>query len=100
MQNAEYGETHREFNVGTSIACPRTGNARPYKHFETCCSLRDAMLSPAVRVPAGESLGRVLARPGVSCPPAVPILMPGEVIDKAAIEALGKYGIEEVFVMP
>ena len=62
-------------------------------------AMREAMLSPAVRVPAGESLGRVLARPGVSCPPAVPILMPGEVIDKNAIEAFEKYGIEEVSVL-
>ena len=63
-------------------------------------SLREALLGPAVRVPAGESLGRVLARPGVSCPPAVPILMPGEVIDEAAIEAFGRYGIEEIGVLP
>ena len=63
-------------------------------------ALREAMLSPAVRVPAGESLGRVLARPGVNCPPAVPILMPGERIDEAAVEAFEKYGIGEISVLP
>ena len=63
------------------------------------CSLRGAMLAPAVRVPAGESLGRVLARPGVSCPPAVPILMPGEIIDEDALAAFEKYGIGEVSVL-
>ena len=57
------------------------------------------MLSPAVRIPAGESLGRILARPGVSCPPAVPVLMPGELIDEAAVAAFEKYGISEVSVL-
>jgi arginine/lysine/ornithine decarboxylase len=100
MQNAECGGRHRKFDVGTSIACPRTGNARPYIQTDTVCSLREAMLSPAVRIPAAESLGRILARPGVSCPPAVPILMPGERIDEAAVEAFEKYGIQEVSVLP
>ena len=58
------------------------------------------MLAPAVTIPAQESLGRVLARPGVSCPPAVPILMPGERIDEAAVTAFAKYGIQSVFVLP
>ena len=58
------------------------------------------MLAPAVTVPAGESLGRVLARPGVSCPPAVPILMPGERIDAAALAAFARYGVETVRVLP
>ncbi len=66
---------------------------------ERVCSLREALLSPAEQVPAGESLGRVLARPGVSCPPAVPILMPGERIDAAALAAFSRYGIQTVSVL-
>ena len=66
---------------------------------EQVCSIREALLAPAEQVPAKESLGRVLARPGVSCPPAVPILMPGERIDEAAIAAFSKYGIDTVFVL-
>ena len=67
---------------------------------ETVCTVREAMLSPAERIPAAQSLGQVLARPGVSCPPAVPILMPGERIDEAAVAAFAKYGIGEVSVLP
>ena len=66
---------------------------------EPVCSIRAAMLAPAETVPAGESLGRVLGRPGVSCPPAVPILMPGERIDRAAVAAFARYGIETVAVL-
>ena len=57
------------------------------------------MLSPCVRIPAAESLGRILARPGVSCPPAVPILMPGERIDEAALAAFRHYGVGTVDVL-
>ena len=57
------------------------------------------MLAPCRRIPAGQSLGRVLARPGVGCPPAVPILMPGERIDEAALEAFRRYGVEWIDVL-
>ena len=62
------------------------------------CSIREAMLSPAVTVPASESLGRILARPCVSCPPAVPILMPGERITETELAAFERYGITTVSV--
>ena len=72
-------------------ACPDA--ARPEALIETVCSIREAMLAPCVRVSADDSLGKVLARPGVSCPPAVPIRMPGERIDEAALAAFRTYGI-------
>ena len=64
------------------------------------CSVREAMLSPRIVVPCAEALGRVLARPDVGCPPAVPILMPGERIDAAAIEGFRYYGMGAVSVIP
>ena len=79
-------------------ALPET--ALPAARPEQVCSLREAMLSPCVRVPAVQSLGRVLARPGVSCPPAVPIRMPGERIDEAAIAAFDAYEIQVCDVLP
>ena len=65
---------------------------------ECVCSVREAMLSPCRTVPASEACG-VLARCGVGCPPAVPILMPGERIDEAAIEAFAYYGIDRISVL-
>ena len=81
-------------------ARPRTSDARPCNVPEAVCSLRRAMLAPAEWIPAGASLGRVLARPCVSCPPAVPILMPGERIDRAALAAFARYGIQQLAVLP
>ena len=62
-------------------------------------SPREAMLAPSENVPISKALGRVLASPGVSCPPAVPILVCGELIDEAAIKAFRYYGIEQVDVV-
>ena len=62
-------------------------------------SPREAMLAPSETLPIERALGRVLASPGVSCPPAVPILVCGEAIDDAAVEAFRYYGIDRVEVV-
>ena len=46
-----------------------------------------------------DALGAVLARCDTGCPPAVPVLMPGERIDAAALEALQYYGVDRVSVL-
>ncbi|MBR2650479.1 MAG: amino acid decarboxylase [Clostridia bacterium] len=66
---------------------------------ERVMTVREAMLSPAVRVPVKYSIGRVLAAPTVSCPPAVPILVSGEIVDENAIALFEYYGINEVLVV-
>ena len=71
---------------------------RPEKP-ERVRSIREAMLAPRRIVSASDALHEVLARPDVGCPPAVPILMPGERIDEAAIAAFRYYGIDRVSVM-
>ena len=58
--------------------------------------LARAMTAPADILPAEESLGRILSAPGVSCPPAVPILISGERIDEAALRCFRYYGIKEI----
>ena len=62
-------------------------------------SVRQAMLSPYEVLPANECLGRVLAMPSVACPPAVPIVVCGELIDDEAVAAFKYYGINECAVM-
>ena len=60
---------------------------------------REAMLAPSETLPVGQALGRVLASPCVSCPPAVPILVCGERIDAPAIHAFRYYGVEQIDVV-
>lgn len=60
---------------------------------------REAMLSCAEKVSVDEAEGRVLADITVGCPPAVPIVVSGEVITKEAVEAFRYYGIDSCTVV-
>ncbi len=62
-------------------------------------SVRRAMLSQSESLPIADAVGRVLASANVSCPPAIPILVSGELIDEASVEALRYYGIDAVRVV-
>lgn len=55
--------------------------------------IREAMFTKSEVLPIGDCLGRVLAEANVSCPPAVPIVVVGEIIDEAAQRALRYYGV-------
>lgn len=61
-------------------------------------SIRDAVLAPSETVSTKNALGRVCAAPTVACPPAVPIVISGEVLTEEAIDALlcNGYGDIEV----
>lgn len=62
-------------------------------------SPREAMFCPSVLLPVRECEGRVLGALSVSCPPAVPIAVCGEVIDQAVIKVMQYYGISECYVI-
>jgi arginine/lysine/ornithine decarboxylase len=59
---------------------------------------REALLSPAESLPAVACLGRTLAVATVGCPPAVPILVSGEVVDEEALALFAYYGITSLRV--
>ena len=60
---------------------------------------REAMLAPFETLPREQCLGRVLAAPTVSCPPAVPILVCGERIDAQALALFAYYGLDRLDVV-
>ena len=75
---------------------------RPQLHLtppEVRCTPRQAAFAPRETVPAEQSTGRVLAAATVACPPAVPVVVSGEVIGPDAPEIFRYYGIREVSVM-
>ena len=51
------------------------------------------------RVRAAEAVGRVMATAAVTCPPAVPIAVMGELISARQAELMAAYGIEYVDVV-
>lgn len=66
---------------------------------EKAMSIRKAVFSANETIPASESCGRILAAAAVACPPAVPIVVCGEKIDKNAVKCFEYYGIKECNVI-
>lgn len=71
-----------------TVKAPKPGRCVPVMR------LREALFHPFEHIPAEQSVGRILASPGVSCPPAVPVVICGERIDEKALELFRYYGIK------
>ncbi|MCD8065710.1 MAG: aminotransferase class V-fold PLP-dependent enzyme [Oscillospiraceae bacterium] len=78
-----------------SISAPMPAFSRPQRKM----TIREAAMSPFETLPVDRCLGRTLARANAGCPPAVPILVSGEVIDKNAAECFHYYGVESCNVV-
>ena len=75
-----------------SIPTPRARHAQKI-------SIRKAIFSSRERVSAENAVGRICATPTVSCPPAIPIVVSGEVITEEDAELFRSRGINEVAVI-
>ena len=62
-------------------------------------SIRDAIFSPSEKISTKGSAGRICASPTVSCPPAVPVVMSGEIVTERAIELMLYYGIDQIQII-
>ena len=62
-------------------------------------SVRKAMLAKSETIPTEQAAGRIAASPTVSCPPAIPIVVSGEVITQEVIKRLLYYGVTQVSVV-
>ena len=69
------------------------------QQLHTRCSIRQAVFAPQERLPVAQAEGRVCAMPMVSCPPAIPIAVSGEVITPAAVRLMQRYHVTEVSVL-
>ena len=77
------------------IICCAPKLNKPQKAME----IRSAVLQSSVVLPVELCENRVLSETSVSCPPAVPIVVSGEVIDKKTIECLKYYGVKKCAVI-
>lgn len=66
---------------------------------QTVMTVREAFFSEHERVYVKEAAGRICASPMVSCPPAIPIVASGELIEEVHIKLFEFYGINEVEVV-
>ena len=62
-------------------------------------SIREAVFASSEDVAIENAEGRICASPTVSCPPAVPVVMSGEIISREAIELMRYYGTQRVEVI-
>ncbi|MFA7637001.1 MAG: hypothetical protein WCX81_04485 [Monoglobales bacterium] len=66
---------------------------------QTKMPIREAVFAPSETVDVSTSIGRICAAPTVSCPPAVPIAVSGEIITDKTAELFKFYGIEKIKVV-
>lgn len=71
----------------------------PVTRTKQVMTIRDAMFSLPENISLEDALGRISRVPTVSCPPAIPIAVPGERIDEAIIELFRYYGMETIDVV-
>lgn len=65
---------------------------------ERIMTIREAVFSASEYVDTEASLGRICASETISCPPAVPIAVSGEIIDEQMVKLFKQYDIEKVCV--
>lgn len=66
---------------------------------EQKCSVRAAFFAAHEQIPVQEAVGRICGAPTVGCPPAIPIVVSGELIDENAVSMLIQYEVENVEVL-
>lgn len=60
---------------------------------------RDAIFAESESLPVEECVGRISAASAISCPPAIPVAVYGEIITEQTLEVLKYYGIEHCSVI-
>lgn len=66
---------------------------------EQTLSVKEALFKNFIRVDTENAVGRILASPCVTCPPAVPVAVCGEVLTLEACEIFRYYGIDKIDVI-
>ncbi|MBR6185995.1 MAG: amino acid decarboxylase [Clostridia bacterium] len=72
---------------------PILSSPPPLPHPKPALSIREAVLSPSRETPVEQAVGSVLSDAETSCPPCVPLMMPGEIVDEDAVRCFQYYGV-------
>jgi arginine/lysine/ornithine decarboxylase len=75
------------------------GFAFSFANAERILSIKEAVFSAKEIIRVEDAEGRICASPAIICPPAVPPVVSGELISKAAIDCMLHYGIEKIEVV-
>ncbi len=69
------------------------------KRGEQAIAVKTALFSESESVCTENAVGRILASPSVSCPPAIPVAVCGERLTQSTVEIFRYYGIEKIDVI-
>ena len=69
------------------------------EYMKSAMYIREAVMSPQKKVPVNEACGQVCGMSIVSCPPAIPVVVSGEIITKETIDRLIYNGIEYISIV-
>lgn len=62
-------------------------------------SMREAYFAEGELIPVEQAVGRICRMPTATCPPAIPVVVPGEMVDETAVKSFLYYGIKFVEVI-
>lgn len=103
MVTPENGETELSVLKEALISIPKKPEiavaAPQYRAPERALSPKEAVLSESEVINIESSEGRIICEFNVACPPAVPIAVCGEIIDRNIIERFRYYGVENCRVI-
>ena len=66
---------------------------------EKIMSVREAVFSDYEMIDTKDAAGRICASPTVGCPPAVPVVVSGELISEDAVVVFERYSITKCIVI-
>ncbi len=68
-------------------------------HAKQVLTMREAFFSEGEKIPVQGAQGRICRMPTATCPPAIPVVVPGEIITEEAVKCFLYYGIDDVEVV-
>lgn len=98
-ENTEHDLNQIFFALGENYAPYAKKERFPVVHAKQVMSIREAMFAKPEAILTKEACGRICRVPTVSCPPAIPIAVPGELIDQEILKLFEYYGIEKIDVV-
>ena len=93
-----------DFKRTEAMLCEAEIKCQPFSAFpilkgEKAMPLREAFLSKKQTLPIEQAEDRIAAQVKITCPPGIPLIMPGEKLHKESIKILKKYGISVIDVV-
>ncbi len=85
--------------LGVNTAPQKELTHLPFTLPKCAISIREAVMSKKTTVTISDSIGKICASPTVSCPPAIPIAVSGEVISRELAGIFTYYGIDTVDIV-